>query len=201
MATDTRGRDRPRNSVSPFSSGFGGRANMLGPASLTAGLSLVSVDTAQHHALDAWRHVCRRGARRGLRSTRVLRSDPKPTLIPIFGHRCIVADDTQWILSIVGTDAIIYAESCHFPNTPFTATAETWKRENGSWKDEAAGPRPQGHAHREECLHQVRFAAHRPHVPAAIGRQVYPRRFVIYVADSVSRSERSRILAAVAATR
>jgi hypothetical protein len=34
-----------------------------------------------------------------------------------------------------------------------------------------------------------------------IGRQVYPRRFVVYVADAVTRPERARILAAVAATR
>jgi hypothetical protein len=40
-----------------------------------------------------------------------LLSDPKPMLIPVFGHRYLVADDTQWILSIVGHDAIIYNES------------------------------------------------------------------------------------------
>ena len=34
--------------------------------------------------------------------------EPKPTLIPIFGHRYVVADDTQWVLSIVDRDAIIY---------------------------------------------------------------------------------------------
>lgn len=36
--------------------------------------------------------------------------DPKPALIPIFGHRYVVADETQWVLSIVDEDAIIYAE-------------------------------------------------------------------------------------------
>jgi hypothetical protein len=40
-----------------------------------------------------------------------LHSDPKPILIPIFGHRYVVADDTQWILSIVESDAIVYGES------------------------------------------------------------------------------------------
>jgi hypothetical protein len=34
-----------------------------------------------------------------------------------------------------------------------------------------------------------------------IGRQMYPRRFVVYVADIVPRSDRARILSAVAATR
>lgn len=34
-----------------------------------------------------------------------------------------------------------------------------------------------------------------------IGRRVYPKRFVVYVADSVKRSDRARILAAVAARR
>ncbi len=34
-----------------------------------------------------------------------------------------------------------------------------------------------------------------------VGRRVYPRRFVVYVADSVRRADRTRILAAVAATR
>lgn len=34
-----------------------------------------------------------------------------------------------------------------------------------------------------------------------IGRRVYPKRFVVYVADSVKRSDRAQVLAAVAATR
>lgn len=34
-----------------------------------------------------------------------------------------------------------------------------------------------------------------------IGRRVYPKRFVVYVADSVKPSDRARILVAVAATR
>jgi hypothetical protein len=38
-------------------------------------------------------------------------TDPKPILIPIFGHRYIVADHTQWVLSIVDSDAIRYGES------------------------------------------------------------------------------------------
>lgn len=40
-----------------------------------------------------------------------LTRDPKPALIPIFGHRYVVADDTQWILSIVDHDAIIYSDN------------------------------------------------------------------------------------------
>jgi hypothetical protein len=34
--------------------------------------------------------------------------EPKPALIPILGHRYVVADDSQWVLSIVDDDAIIY---------------------------------------------------------------------------------------------
>jgi hypothetical protein len=34
-----------------------------------------------------------------------------------------------------------------------------------------------------------------------IGRQVYPRRFVVYIANSVTRAERARVLTAVTATR
>lgn len=37
--------------------------------------------------------------------------DPKPALIPIFGHRYVVADETQWILSIVDEDAIVYSDN------------------------------------------------------------------------------------------
>jgi hypothetical protein len=37
--------------------------------------------------------------------------DPKPALIPIFSHRYVVADGSQWILSIVDTDAIIYGDN------------------------------------------------------------------------------------------
>lgn len=37
--------------------------------------------------------------------------DSKPALIPIFGHRYIVADPAQWVLSIVDDDAIIYGEN------------------------------------------------------------------------------------------
>jgi hypothetical protein len=42
-----------------------------------------------------------------------------------------------------------------------------------------------------------------PGAPPAevIGRQAYPKRFVVYVADTVKRSDRARILSAVAATR
>lgn len=36
---------------------------------------------------------------------------PKPALIPIFGHRYVVADDTQWILSIVDEDVVIYSDN------------------------------------------------------------------------------------------
>lgn len=39
------------------------------------------------------------------------RCDPKTTLIPILGHRYVVADDTEWILSIFGDDAIIYGHN------------------------------------------------------------------------------------------
>jgi len=39
--------------------------------------------------------------------------EPKPALIPIFGHRYVVADDTQWVLSIVDDDAIIYGDNLH----------------------------------------------------------------------------------------
>lgn len=34
--------------------------------------------------------------------------DPKPALIPVFGHRYVVADASRWVLSIVEYDAIIY---------------------------------------------------------------------------------------------
>lgn len=40
-----------------------------------------------------------------------LNRDPKPSLIPIFGHRYVVADHTQWILSIVDDDAVIYSDN------------------------------------------------------------------------------------------
>lgn len=33
---------------------------------------------------------------------------PSPSLIPIFGHRYVLCDDTQWVLSIVDEDAIVY---------------------------------------------------------------------------------------------
>jgi hypothetical protein len=41
---------------------------------------------------------------------RWLEGGPSPQLIPIFGHRYVVADDSQWVLSIVGSDAIVYGE-------------------------------------------------------------------------------------------
>jgi hypothetical protein len=41
---------------------------------------------------------------------RWLEGGPRPQLLPIFGHRYVVDDDSQWVLSIVGSDAIVYAE-------------------------------------------------------------------------------------------
>ncbi len=40
--------------------------------------------------------------------TRWIASEPKPSLIPILGHRYVVADDSQWVLSIMDEDAMIY---------------------------------------------------------------------------------------------
>jgi hypothetical protein len=40
-----------------------------------------------------------------------LHQDPKPKLLPIFGHRYVVADSSQWILSIVDDDAVIYRDN------------------------------------------------------------------------------------------
>lgn len=34
--------------------------------------------------------------------------EPKPSLIPILGHRYVVADANQWVLSIMDEDAMIY---------------------------------------------------------------------------------------------
>lgn len=42
--------------------------------------------------------------------SRWLPGGPFPALLPIIGHRYVVADDSQWILSIVGDDAIVYGE-------------------------------------------------------------------------------------------
>jgi len=39
------------------------------------------------------------------------RRDPKPALIPVFGHRYVVADDSQWVLSIVEYDATIFVSN------------------------------------------------------------------------------------------
>lgn len=39
-----------------------------------------------------------------------LEENPKPRLLPIFGHRYVVSDDTQWVLSIVDHDAIVYGD-------------------------------------------------------------------------------------------
>jgi hypothetical protein len=41
---------------------------------------------------------------------RWLEGGPSPQLLPIFGHRYVVDDDAQWVLSIVGSDAIVYGE-------------------------------------------------------------------------------------------
>jgi hypothetical protein len=41
---------------------------------------------------------------------RWLDGGPSPQLLPIFGHRYVVADDSQWVLSIVGSDAIVYGD-------------------------------------------------------------------------------------------
>jgi hypothetical protein len=41
---------------------------------------------------------------------RWLEGAPWPRLLPIFGHRYVVADESAWVLSIVGSDAIVYAE-------------------------------------------------------------------------------------------
>jgi hypothetical protein len=40
-----------------------------------------------------------------------IHQDPKPALLPIFGHRYVVADSSQWILSIVDYDAIIFRDN------------------------------------------------------------------------------------------
>ena len=42
--------------------------------------------------------------------SRWLPGGPSPALIPIIGHRYVVADDSQWVLSMVGDDAIVYGE-------------------------------------------------------------------------------------------
>jgi hypothetical protein len=42
--------------------------------------------------------------------SRWLPGGPSPALIPIFGHRYVVADDSQCVLSIVGDDAIVCGE-------------------------------------------------------------------------------------------
>jgi hypothetical protein len=42
---------------------------------------------------------------------RWLEGGPSPQLLPIFGHRYVVDDDSAWVLSIVGGDAIVYAEN------------------------------------------------------------------------------------------
>ena len=42
---------------------------------------------------------------------RWLQGGPSPQLLPIFGHRYVVDDDSQWVLSIVGSDAIVYGEN------------------------------------------------------------------------------------------
>jgi hypothetical protein len=42
--------------------------------------------------------------------SRWLPGGPSPALIPVLGHRYVVADDSQWVLSIVGADAIVYGE-------------------------------------------------------------------------------------------
>lgn len=42
--------------------------------------------------------------------SRWLPGGPSPALIPIFGHRYVVADDSRCGLSIVGDDAIVYGE-------------------------------------------------------------------------------------------
>jgi hypothetical protein len=39
---------------------------------------------------------------------RWLGGGPSPRLIPIYAHRYVVCDDSQWVLSIVGGDAIVY---------------------------------------------------------------------------------------------
>lgn len=36
---------------------------------------------------------------------------PSPQLLPIFGHRYVVDDDSECVLSIVGGDAIVYGEN------------------------------------------------------------------------------------------
>ena len=41
---------------------------------------------------------------------RWLEGGPSPQLLPIFGHRYVVVDDSQWVLSIVNSDAIVYGE-------------------------------------------------------------------------------------------
>ncbi|MBO0845994.1 MAG: SMI1/KNR4 family protein [Nocardioides sp.] len=42
--------------------------------------------------------------------SRWLPGGPSPALIPIFGHRYVVADDEEWVLSIVDEDAIVYGK-------------------------------------------------------------------------------------------
>ncbi len=42
---------------------------------------------------------------------RWLEGGPRPQLLPIFGHRYVVDDDSQWVLSIVDSDAIVYGEN------------------------------------------------------------------------------------------
>jgi hypothetical protein len=39
---------------------------------------------------------------------RWLPGGPCPQLIPIYAHRYVIGDDSQWVLSIVGGDAIVY---------------------------------------------------------------------------------------------
>ncbi|HEY2879058.1 hypothetical protein [Nocardioides sp.] len=42
---------------------------------------------------------------------RWLEGGPSPQLLPIYAHRYVVDDDSQWVLSIVGGDAIVYGEN------------------------------------------------------------------------------------------
>jgi hypothetical protein len=41
---------------------------------------------------------------------RWLSGGPSPQLLPIYGHRYVVGNESEWVLSIVGSDVIVYGE-------------------------------------------------------------------------------------------
>lgn len=64
-----------------------------------------SIRTAMENVADTMRHLPFDDEEW---QTTWVGSDPKPSLIPILGHRYVVTDSNQWVLSIMDEDAIIY---------------------------------------------------------------------------------------------